>query len=101
MGTFERVDLDKEEHEVGDYLWVRVRIDIQKPLRRGAMMKIGSNSEEEWVDVRFEKFPDFCFGCGQIGHLTRECDDLEAISKDKLQYGAWLISKKKWSLAKK
>lgn len=40
--------------------------------------------------MRFEKLPEFCFGCGRIRHLARECHDTEATNKDKLEYGTWL-----------
>lgn len=68
-----------------------MKIDIKiKLLKRGTVIRIGSNPAEVWVEMRIEKLPKFYFGCGRIGHLARECSNLEAINKGNLEYGAWM-----------
>lgn len=90
MGEFERVDLDDFDREGGDSLRIRVKINVRKPLRRGTFIKIGSQGEEEWVEMRFEKLPDFSYGCGRMGHITRDCEDKETAAREDQQYGIWL-----------
>lgn len=82
--------MDEMEREGGNSLRIRVKIDVQKPLRRGTMIRIGSRGEEEWIEMRFEKLPDYCYGCGRLGHLAKECDDSESLNSNKPQYGIGL-----------
>ncbi|PON88501.1 hypothetical protein TorRG33x02_157150, partial [Trema orientale] len=42
---------------------------------------------------RYEKLPEFCFGCGHIGHGANECPSegsLEAAKGKNLPYGGWM-----------
>lgn len=58
-----------------DYLRVRVRVNIDKPLKR--RMKIYRNKEEWfWANFKYERIPTFCFICGVIGHSEKFCHKL-------------------------
>lgn len=48
VGIFERVDVDEHGKCVGETLRVRVKIDIQNPLKRAVKIKVGTMGEEEW-----------------------------------------------------
>lgn len=41
------------------------------------------------VLLLYERFPDFCYNCGFIGHSFRDCE-VEPEEKGKLSYGSWL-----------
>ena len=77
----------------GDFLRVRVEIDVSKPICRGR--KIAINTDEFiWVAFKYEKLPNFCYWCGRVSHADKECE-IWLASKGKLtqeqqEYGAWL-----------
>lgn len=53
-----------------DYLRIRVRIQIDKPLKR--RMKIKTvGGEWFWVTFKYEHISTFCFICGMLGHAEK------------------------------
>lgn len=73
MGKCVKVDKDEDGKCVGKFMRVRVSSDITKPLRRVAKVRLGDHGPILWADLRYEKLPDFCFGCGRLGHSVKEC----------------------------
>ncbi|KAL2921041.1 hypothetical protein RDABS01_012532 [Bienertia sinuspersici] len=68
---------------------VRVRFTVDKPLPRGTVMKVGG--ERFWVDIKIERLPGFCYCCGCLWHVLRECSDYdEEVPEDELPYRTWL-----------
>ncbi|XP_062100604.1 uncharacterized protein At4g02000-like [Humulus lupulus] len=58
-----------------EYLRVRVKIDIEKPLKR--RMKIfTSKTDFFWATFKYERLPTFCFVCGVLGHSESFCHKL-------------------------
>ncbi|GKV43150.1 hypothetical protein SLEP1_g50482, partial [Rubroshorea leprosula] len=55
-----------------DYIRVRVVIDSRKPLRRG--MKLSLKDGPVWVSFRYERLPHFCYCCGMLDHVKRDCE---------------------------
>ncbi|KAJ4845013.1 hypothetical protein Tsubulata_037829 [Turnera subulata] len=72
LGTFCSFD---ERGAVGWGCFVRVRVtlDIDLPLKK-VIRSRSSQSENLIFPVKFENLPNYCYGCGLIGHLVRECD---------------------------
>jgi hypothetical protein len=58
----------------GKYLRVKVRMPINMPLMRGTTVEIDENGRTIWCPFEYEFLPDFCYICGMIGHLDKECD---------------------------
>ncbi|KAK6119800.1 hypothetical protein DH2020_046455 [Rehmannia glutinosa] len=73
LGISLEVDSDSEGRCLGSFLRVRTLIDVSKPLRRGAPIRLGSDSNKIWLDFKYERVPDFCYVCGIIGHGHSEC----------------------------
>jgi hypothetical protein len=71
VGVVEEVDTDKDEIGWGEYLRVKIQIDLTKPLPRGRKLKYEGKSN--WIAFNYEKLPKFCFQCGVISHGKEGC----------------------------
>ena len=88
IGTL--VDCDESTlYRIDKALCFRVDIDIHKPLRRGMYVQVAGKTL--WIRFKYVKLPDFCYGCGRLGHVLAAYDLVEAEEgHSNLQYGAWL-----------
>jgi hypothetical protein len=84
VGSVEEVDVSDEEAGWGEYLRVKVSIDLSKPLARGRMLHV--NDRSSWIAFKYEKLPKFCYSCGIINHGLLGCSQHEAGSKK----GGWI-----------
>ncbi|KAL2904606.1 Gag polyprotein [Bienertia sinuspersici] len=99
MGGFVEVD-ESDPLGLDNFLRIKVMIDVGEPLRRG--MKIStSTSGSKWVDIIYERLEDFCYYCGKLGHLDRDCKEMMIEEEKKemvYRYGPWMrASPLKWS----
>ncbi|KAK4282089.1 hypothetical protein QN277_013507 [Acacia crassicarpa] len=62
-----------------NFLWVRVVLDLRKPLAYGFWMN-KPDGGRIWISIRYEKLQSFCFNCGKIGHDNRICNSVRAMS---------------------
>jgi hypothetical protein len=107
IGDFLCVDVDDNGQAAGEYLRIKVKIDITKPLMRATTIYLENEDDKKSEDenlvredvdeggngrvisFKYEFLPDFCYVCGIIGHNDRACST--GIAKgDQQQYGAWL-----------
>lgn len=93
IGKFIDIDIDKNEIARGEYIRVRVCIDISKPLLRGKRICVGAY-KPFWVRFAYERLPNFCYLCGTIGHSQKECShwksSMESYTVSNFSYGSWL-----------
>ncbi|KAL5803418.1 hypothetical protein ACOSQ4_031723 [Xanthoceras sorbifolium] len=61
----------------GKFLRIKVSIDITKPLKRGIRMRLENFDTMITALIKYERLPDFCYGCGFIAHSFRECHNSE------------------------
>lgn len=73
IGTVIKMDVDADGKASGAFLRARVAIEIDKPLRRGVLLRMSRLEEPKWFAVQYEKLPFFCYGCGIMGHSEIEC----------------------------
>lgn len=92
VGLVEEVDVAEGEAGWGEFLRVKVSIDITKPLARGRVLHVPNQSI--WVAFKYEKLPKFCYNCGIIKHSSLGCADKgrrhPQVKEDALPYGSWL-----------
>jgi hypothetical protein len=73
IGTVVRMDIDGDGEANRSYLRARVSVEVDKPLRRGVMLKPNKTAKPEWFEIQFKKLPFYCFSCGIMGHTEIEC----------------------------
>ncbi|XP_030950107.1 uncharacterized protein At4g02000-like [Quercus lobata] len=83
----------EEEGGKGNYLRVRVRLDISKPLSR--VRKIWSDGRVVgWAALKYERLPNFYYWCGLVTHDERDCEmwlrSKRTLKKEDQQFSAWM-----------
>ena len=77
----------------GNFLRIRVGVNVTKPLNRGRKVLLGKE-EEVWVSFKYEKMPNFCYWCGMVSHDAKECNiwlsSKGSLSLEQQEYGSWL-----------
>lgn len=76
IGMVVKMDVDADGKASGAFLCARVAIEIDKPLRRGVLLRMSRSEEPRWFAVQYERLPFFCYGCGILGHSEIECLNL-------------------------
>ncbi|TXG60460.1 hypothetical protein EZV62_015033 [Acer yangbiense] len=78
----------------GKFIRVKVEIDISKPLKRWLRLKLDKSDIIVVVGLKYERLPDFCFVCGKLGHVVKDCLDEEArsgvLGGSSPKFGSWL-----------
>jgi hypothetical protein len=69
VGMF--LTIDTEGQEGGNFICVRVELDVNKPLAWFTSV-VRKGSGEVYL-VKYEKVPKFCEVCGILGHEFMEC----------------------------
>ncbi|KAK1589173.1 hypothetical protein Q3G72_031192 [Acer saccharum] len=98
------IDTGRGGDYLGRFIRVRVLVYATKPLKRGLRVAFGKGEEVCNVMVCYERLPNFCYYCGLLGHLIRDCpaNDKGLIDDKELRFGSWLRaylpvhSKGKW-----
>ena len=80
----------------GNYLRVRVKIDITKPLNR--VRKVWSEGVVIGCAIlKYERLPNFCYWCGLVSHDDRDCEhwlwSKGSLKKTDQHYRDWMRAK--------
>lgn len=91
IGEFMEMDKNENCGMWGNNIRIKVKLDISRPLKRGLMLKIDETGEQLWITIRYERIPDFCFHCGIIGHVAKECIKA-CVNKEEnhFEFGSWM-----------
>jgi 14-3-3 protein epsilon len=73
IGSFVEYDKNNGSSFWRQYMRVRVKIDVRKPLKKDTKVM---NKEGKWctVNFKYEKLGIFCFVCGAMGHAENKCE---------------------------
>lgn len=112
VGNYVDIDTGADGSAVGRFMRVKVRLPLAKPIMRGFYLEEDSKGEEEPNDgikdmerggegkegekegrhfcyFEYEYLPDFCYVCGKIGHVDKECS-IKLKRGETQQFGRWL-----------
>jgi hypothetical protein len=89
IGKVKEVQLAPKLFFDGNYVRIRVRINIEKCLMRFVSLTIPEGKKR--LMVKYEKLPFFCKRCGFLGHDHEECGD-GVWEEKQLQFGSWLLA---------
>ncbi|MBA0712943.1 hypothetical protein Golax_012011, partial [Gossypium laxum] len=89
VGEFIEYDVSNLGKENRNYMQVRVRIDVRRPLKRRKQILFCGNCT--YVRFRYERLPIFCFYCGRSGHNDSFCEAYMALGVEVTEMG-WDLS---------
>lgn len=85
----EEVDTDCNGIGWGEFLRVKIMIDLYKPLSRGRMLKF--DGKTTLIGFKYERLPTYCYHCGVICHGIEGCLKRSSLrNKETIQFGPWL-----------
>lgn len=71
VGVVEAVDTEANGMGWGEFLRVKILLDLTKPVLRGR--KINIQGKPVWITFQYERLPKFCFLCGVMSHGKAGC----------------------------
>ena len=84
---------DEAEMKGGQFMRVRVAVDVTKLLCRGRMIT-WDQERDGWASFMYERLPNICYWCGLLSHDDKECEmwlrSKGGMSTDEQQFGPWL-----------
>lgn len=91
FGTFIQYDANNNSSIWREFMRLKIRVDIRKPLKRKKKI-VKRDKTEVVVQCKYEKLGDFCFICGLISHTERFCKKkLESTGGEVARdWGSWL-----------
>ncbi|XP_058732616.1 uncharacterized protein LOC131604171 [Vicia villosa] len=81
IGEFVEYDKNNNTSFWRQYMRIRVKVDVRKPLKQSTKVK---NKGVDWcvVNFKYEKLSIFCFVCGLLGHSEQRCEVQFAMTED-------------------
>lgn len=90
MGEVEEVDAAEDGMGWGEFLRVKIILDLQKPRSRGRLLKI--NGSSKLIAFQYDRLLNFCFRCGVIKHGVTGCSERSGSRTQNAatRFGPWL-----------
>lgn len=67
-GNVKEIDVKEDGMACGNFLRVKVELDIRKQLLTGKFINL--MGDRFWIPIKYEKLPWVCFNCGIMVHGT-------------------------------
>ena len=67
LGEVKKMDVDGDGKASGAFLRARVAIEVNKPIKRGVLLRMSRDREPEWFDAQYEKLPFLCVLLWYVG----------------------------------
>ena len=84
---------EDEGTSTGNFVCIRIMINISEPLCRGRLVGLGGG-RDTWISFKYEKLPNFCYWCGCLTHADKDCPiwlrSKGSLKIETQQYGFWL-----------
>ncbi|KAK9990738.1 hypothetical protein SO802_025723 [Lithocarpus litseifolius] len=84
---------DTAEMRGGNFMRVRVNINISEPLCRGKRVMFDEHNDG-WVSFMYERLPNICYWCGHLTHDDKDCGiwlrSGGSLSNNEQQFGPWI-----------
>lgn len=84
---------DFKEMKGGNFMRVRVEVDITKPLGRGRKIS-WDHLGEGWAVFMYERLPNICYKCGLVSHDDKGCilwlNSRGSLRIEEQQFGPWI-----------
>ncbi|KAL5756018.1 hypothetical protein ACOSQ2_020764 [Xanthoceras sorbifolium] len=94
IGRVMDIDVSATGDCLGRFLRVRVVIDVTKPLNRFLRVCLLEGDPDTVLLLRYERLAEYCFQCGVVGHVVRECqiayDSGGSSSVPEYKFGTWM-----------
>ncbi|KAL5806119.1 hypothetical protein ACOSQ4_028852 [Xanthoceras sorbifolium] len=94
IGRVTDIDVGATGDCLGRFLRVRVVIDVSKPLSRYLRVCLSEGDPDTVLLLRYERLTEYCFQCGVVGHIVRECQLVHDIggssSVPEYKFGNWM-----------
>ncbi|KAM6592919.1 hypothetical protein CsatA_000622 [Cannabis sativa] len=84
IGTFIKSDPNNFSRVWRDYLRIRVKIPLEKPLKKKKKLEMQGGLVCH-VTFKYEDLPTFCFICGVLGHTKKFCERLFDTPKEMIK----------------
>ncbi|KAF8388400.1 hypothetical protein HHK36_027068 [Tetracentron sinense] len=81
LGEVDEVDFQQGGHHQGSFIRTRVYINISKPLEGWLPVTWKNSTKITITGIKYERLPTFCYHCGVIGHIERNCEDSQLLSR--------------------
>lgn len=89
IGTVIEVDTDDVGRCLVRFARICINRNIQQPLPKGLWISPEDGGKKNCILLLYERLPNFCFACGRIGHIVRDCADSSA-NKEILGFESWI-----------
>lgn len=91
FGEFLEYDSKNNSSLWREFMRIRVRLDVRRPLKRKKQIT-KNNGMEIMVSYKYERLGEFCFTCGMLTHTERYCRKFLSRTSEEgsKEWGSWL-----------